>query len=156
MGCGYWYPGPAGHPYWREPAGTSTLVDKLREAVGASYIASGKQIVGVGVHSVRDWDAESGLPMGQPVSPPPGTVSLIYSDIGRHYATLAVGKNEPGMFASLKGTDIQLRDESMQPIGRPLHHDKPVSSLAMSPMANASRPPARTARCGSGTPTQAS
>ncbi|OBJ96894.1 hypothetical protein A5746_31430 [Mycolicibacterium conceptionense] len=115
------------------PAGTSTLVDKLREAVGASYIASGKQIVGVGVHSVRDWDAESGLPMGQPVSPPPGTVSLIYSDIGRHYATLAVGKNEPGMFASLKGTDIQLRDESMQPIGRPLHHDKPVSSLAMSP-----------------------
>ncbi|MEN4398685.1 TIR domain-containing protein [Mycolicibacterium senegalense] len=115
------------------PIGTGTFVDKIQESVGAGYLAGGRQIVGVGVHSVRVWDAVSGRPLGLPVKAPPGTISLIYSDIGHKYATLASGGGDFGSLASLKGSDIQVRNEAMQPIGRPLHHDRPISRFTMSP-----------------------
>jgi len=114
------------------PVGSSTLVDNLQETVGAGYIAEGRQIIGVGVRTIRAWDGASGLPLGDRASPPPGTVSVSYSEVGHRYATLAGTNSEPGTLASLKGTDIQVRNETMQPIGSPLHHDKPVSTYAMS------------------------
>ncbi len=115
-----------------DPVGSSAVVDKLQRTVGAGYIADGRQIIGVGLHTIRAWDAASGLLLGGRASPPPGTVGVPYSEVGHRYATLAGTNSEPGTLASLKGTEIQVRDEAMQPIGSPLHHDKPVSTFAMS------------------------
>ncbi|QZH62464.1 TIR domain-containing protein [Mycolicibacterium farcinogenes] len=113
------------------PAGVRTVVDKAQGTIGAAYLEGGRQILGVGVRSVRIWDAGSGLPVGVPVNPPPGTISLGYSEIGQKYATLAGDGGDSGSLASLKGSDIQVRNEAMQPIGSPLHHDKPVSTFTM-------------------------
>jgi WD40 repeat protein len=111
----------------------STEVDRLRKMLGAGYIADGTQIVGVGLGTIRAWDAASGLPLGDRASPPPGTVGVLYSEVGHEYATMAGTNSESGTFASLKGTDIQVRNEAMQPIGSPLHHDKPLSAATFSP-----------------------
>jgi WD40 repeat protein len=114
------------------PVGSSTLVDNLHETVGVGYIADGRQIVGVGNRTIRVWDGASGRLLGERASPPPGTVGVTYSEVGHKYATMAGANSESGTLASLKGTDIQVRNEAMQPIGSPLHHDKPVSTFAMS------------------------
>lgn len=114
------------------PVASSLLLDRLQQTVGAGYVADGREIVGVGIHSVRFWDAASGRLTDTHPSPPPGTVAVAYSEISHTYATMAGADGEPGTLATLEGNDIQLRDEAMQPIGGPLHHDEPVSTFTMS------------------------
>ena len=69
-----------------DPVG-STEVDKLLKMIGAGYIADGTQIIGIGLRSTRTWDAATGLPLGDRASPPPGTVGVLYTDVGHKYAT---------------------------------------------------------------------
>ena len=115
------------------PVGSSSSSTIFNETVGAGYIADGRQIIGVGIRTIRAWDGASGRLLGERASPPPGTVGVSYSEVGHKYATLAGTNSESGTLASLKGTDIQVRNEAMQPIGSPLHHDKPVSDLRHEP-----------------------
>lgn len=115
------------------PVASSTLVDKLQTMYRADYIADGRQIIGLNRRAIHLWNAATGLPSGDRPSPPPGTVAVAYSEVGRKYATLAGSTSESGTLAAMTGTDIQVRDEAMRPIGSPLHHDKPLSYLAFTP-----------------------
>lgn len=58
-------------------------------------------------------------------------MKLDYTDTGHKFATLA--GNGDTLWTSPTGTDVQVRNEAMQPIGSPLHHDRDVSALGFSP-----------------------
>ena len=101
----------------------------FENAAGAGFSPDGRQIIAIGSHTNRAWDATTGEPLPERASPPPDTVSIGYTDVGHKFATLA----RKGGRLSLMGTDVQVRDEEMQPIGRPLNHDESVMTFAFSP-----------------------
>ena len=69
----------------------------------------------------RAWDAATGEPLPERASPPPDAVTMEYTDVGHKFATLSYSGDTTGGLPA--GTDVQVRNEAMQPIGSPLHHD---------------------------------
>ena len=94
----------------------------IENRVAAGFSPDGRQITAIGARTNRAWDAATGEPLPERPSPPPDTVLMDYTEVGHKFATLAdTGDRIGGLPA---GTDVQVRDEAMQPIGSPLHHDE--------------------------------
>ena len=91
--------------------------------VAGGYSPDGSQIIGMGLTSRRAWDAVTGAPEGAGAGPPPGTVNLAMTRDGHEFATVAAAGELNGTLKSFQGNDVQLRNEDMSPIGRPIHHD---------------------------------
>jgi WD40 repeat protein len=106
------------------------LVERFQKNVYSRFSADGGQIIGIGPRTNRAWDAATGMLVAERPTPPPGTTLLAYTDVGHKFATLAA---DGDMFSGLPvGTDVQVRDEAMRPIGGPLHSDHNVTVLALS------------------------
>ena len=114
------------------PAGATRFLDKLQNAVGAYFSRDGRQIVGLGPHAHRAWDPATGSPLGQRPAPPSGTVLISVSVESRKFATLAGAMSQSGGLYLAEGTDVQLHNEAMEPIGAPMHHDESVTYVGFS------------------------
>ena len=91
------------------------------DAASAGFSPDGRQITAIGSQTNRAWDAATGEPLPERASPPPDAVKMKYTDVGHKFATLSYSGNTTGGLPA--GTDVQVRNEAMQPIGSPLHHD---------------------------------
>ena len=61
----------------------------VENAAGAGFSPDGRQIIAIGSHTNRAWDAATGEPLPERASPPPDTVAMDYTDVGHKFATLA-------------------------------------------------------------------
>jgi WD40 repeat protein len=107
------------------------IAGESRKLVGAWFSADGRQIMGIGPRTNRAWEAATGRPLSAGASPPPDTVAVTGTDVGPKFATLKANGAKIAGIAT--GTDVQIRNAAMQPIGNPLHHDATVATFAFSP-----------------------
>ena len=96
-------------------------IANTKTRASAGFSPDGRQIIAIGSHTNRAWDAATGEPLPERASPPPDAVKMKYTDVGHKFATLSDSGNTTGGLPA--GTDVQVRNEAMQPIGSPLHHD---------------------------------
>ena len=103
--------------------GTSSegRIAQAENAASAGFSPDGRQIIAIGSHTNRAWDAATGEPLPERASPPPDTVSIDYTDVGHKFATVADSGYTIGGLPA--GDTVQVRNEAMQPIGSPLHDD---------------------------------
>jgi WD40 repeat protein len=100
----------------------TTSADRIALAANgatAGFSPDGRQLIAVGAHINRTWDAVTGAPLPDRPSPPPDTAAIAYTEIGHEFATLADSGETIGGMPT--GDTVQVRDEAMQPIGSPLH-----------------------------------
>ena len=99
--------------------GRRGLLEKAQEGFYAGFSLDGRQVIALGPGSNRAWNAATGEPLGERPDPPPGVDAVGYSEADRKYVVW-------------KGTEVQLMNDAMQPIGSPLRHDKDVTEVALS------------------------
>jgi len=115
----------------RPEAAPRGIAGESRKLVGAWFSADARQIMGIGPRTNLAWDAATGRPLSAGASPPPDTVAVTGTDVGPKFATLKANGAKIAGIAT--GTDVQIRNAAMQPIGNPLHHDATVATFAFSP-----------------------
>ena len=116
MGCGRGNPDRTAHLHRGWPGRVSELRRQVSKHVGAGFSRDGRQIVGLGLHAHRVWDAVTGRPLGAACDPAVrDRGSWPTSEEGRKFATLAGADAAVGRHCILaKGTDIQVRNEAMR------------------------------------------
>jgi WD40 repeat protein len=99
------------------------VIDVPGGVSSVTYSPDGTRIVsGSPDHTVRLWDAKTGLPIGQPLHHDDTVTTVAFSPDGTRIASGSADKT------------VRLWDtKTGQPIGQPLHHDDAVTTVAFSP-----------------------